>query len=342
MNTLAGRNLPTRTRKSTLWLSILLLSVPVLLICLGSYASAAQERDQEVVVNLAAGHVAIYVAKDAMIVGGSSERVEPESRPPLIFPLGGRRVGVLLGAAEWLSPSGSLTPVRLDRELPSLSFETPGPHMRGAPDLSGQASDIEVIGVALLERLRALAERLHHKISLEPEEPLVELLIVNFQRGYGPEIWLLRYRVAQEALRGEYWRTRVLRPSYTQLFPPEKGQPRTLVEVHYPTEGKTLALLDLLKRNDSRLAGIRNADPKIARAAERLMQGESQKSPPDDAANFLRAALDATASPEAKVVLGVLNEQRGFEWILAPPEPPQKTDPTKPREPGAPTLRKPP
>lgn len=302
-------------------------------------AGSAQESERDVVANLAAGRVVLYVAKDGIAIGAVEQRVEAGSRPPLVIPLSERRVGILLGAVEWVSPASSQPPVRLDRELPRLANEAARPH-RAAE--SEQASDIESIGVAFLERLRAAVTQLHRKLELQPEEPLVELLLVGYAENYGPEVWSLRYRVAQEALGGKYWRTRVLRPSYTQLYPPEKGQPRTLIEVRYPPDNSQPALADLLRENDPRLARLSNADQQMARAAEHLAHGESQKSSADDAAAFLRAALPAVAAVQTKLVLGVLHEEHGLEWVLAPPELPQKAEEGKPREPGAPTLRKPP
>jgi hypothetical protein len=300
--------------------------------------AAAQDREQEVVANLAAGRVVLYFSRDGIVIGAIEQRVEAESRPPVVLPLGERRIGVLLGAVEWVLPASGRPPVRLDRELPRLVSQAARPQRKQDAE---QASDIESIGVALLERLRDVTGQLHHKLDLGPEEPLVDLLLVDYEESYGAEAWLLRYRVAQENLRGDYWRTRVLRPSYTQLYPPEKGQPRTLVEVTYPPGDAGPAILDLFKRNDPRLARIRAADPQMTRAAERLDRGESQKAATEDASVFLRAALGAVAPVEAKLILGILHEQGGFHWLLAPPEQPQQADEGgKPREPDAPTLRK--
>ncbi len=298
----------------------------------------AQERDQEIVANLAAGRVVLYISRDAIVIGASEQRVEAESRPPLVLPLGERRVAVLLGAVEWVMPASGRPPVRLDRELPRLVSEAARPLRK--PD-SEQASDIESIGVAVLERIREVTAQLHRKVELGPEEPLVDLLLVDYEEGYGAEAWLLRYRIAQENLRGEFWRTRVLRPSYTQLYPPEKGQPHTLIEVRYPPDDTQPTVLHLLKQNDPRLARPRSADPQMARAAERLDRGESHKAATEEAIAFLRAALGGVTPSDAMLILGVLHEQRGFQWVIEPPERPQQAEEGgKPREPSAPTLRK--
>lgn len=306
-------------------------------LCLLPLVALSQQGEQDVVANLAAGRVVLWVADKGIVIGAVEHRVEPGARPPFIVPLGAHSVGILLGAAEWISPASGRPPVRLDRELTVLASEAS--RFRPATDPYLAASDIESIGVAFLERLRAVAGELHRKLDLQPEEPLVELLLVDYAQNYGPEVWLLRYRVAQEALRGDYWRTRVLRPSYTQLYPPEKGQPRTLIEVRYPDDAGP-ALLDLLKQNDPRLTRLSTADARMARAAERVARGESHKASVGDATEFLRATLDVVGGTEVKQILGVLYEERGLEWVLAPPEPPEKAQEEKPHEPGAPTLRK--
>lgn len=324
------------------WQSLRKFSVFVCVhLCFLPLVGLAQQGERDVVANLATGRVVLCVAGDGIVIGAVERPIEPESRPPQVVPLRGGHIAILLGAVEWVSPTSGHPTVRLDRELPILPSEAAGPGPRLTKDPNATAADIESVGVAFLERLRAVAGELHRKLNIPQEEPLVELLLVGYAENYGPEAWLLQYRIAQEALRGDYWRTRVLRPSYTQLYPPEKGQPRTLIEVRYP-EDSGPALLDLLKQNDSRLSRFSNDDPRMARVAEHLARGESHKAAARDAAEFLRAVLDATSGMQAKQILGILNQQRGLEWVLAPPEPPQKAEEGKPREPGAPTLRKPP
>lgn len=321
-----------------------LFSAIAVFLCVHSWLlppNARAQGEQEVVANPAAGRTVVYVAGNGVVVGvvaPNAPGAEPGSHLLPILPLGGSRIGVLLGAIEWLSPTSGRPPVRLDQELPGLASEAAP--LRRQPEPS-QASDIEAIGVALLERLHATASQLHHKIDLKPDEPLLELLLVNYIEDYGPEVWLLRYRIAQDAWRGDYWRTRVLRPSYTQLYPPEKGHPRTLIEVRYPPEEPGPGVLDLLTQDDPQMARLRAADEPITRAIERLVRGESNKGSADDAVAFLRAALPALYGTDAKLALGVLREHRGFEWVVEPPELPQPAKAGKPREPGAPTLRKP-
>src|SRR3989304_4802712 len=118
----------------------------------------------------------------------------------------------------------------MDRQLVRLMGEIAGPKRLDAE----HAGDIEVLGLAMLEALRPMTSRLHNKIDLGEDEALLELVLVGYVTDYGPEVWSVRYHIVQEPVRGDYWRTRVLRPRYTQLYPPEKGQPRTLMEVRNP------------------------------------------------------------------------------------------------------------
>jgi hypothetical protein len=300
-------------------------------------APAARAQD-EIVANLAAGRVVIDVAKGGIVIGAIEQHVEADSRPPIVFPINDRRIGILLGAAEWVVPSAPGGPVRLDRVIARLSREA-APHQEAGK--ADQASDIEAIGVAFLEKLRALAEQLHHKILLRADEPLVELLLIDYQPDYGPEVWLLQYRIKQEQLRGDFWQTKTLRPSYTQLYPPEKHQPRTLVEVRYPPELPGPTLLELLQQNDPRLASLRRGAPKSLKVIDNITGGKSSASSVDDSATFLHDALDPIAGTENRIVLGVLREDRGWEWIVAPPDPLEKAaDEDKTRPPEAPSLRR--
>jgi hypothetical protein len=149
----------------------------------------------------------------------------------------------------------------------------------------------------------------------------------------------LGYGVKQEEQRAGYWTTRVLRPSYLQFWPPEKGQPRSLVEFAYPPENPPPTLLDLLRQKDPRLEKIIASDTKLAEVASHFLQGESYKVLPDDATQFLRAALAAVAPPDARQTMAILQQESGFQWILPPP--PEATQPgyqLPQRPPGAPTL----
>jgi hypothetical protein len=296
-----------------------------------------QGEDEEVVANLAAGRAMILVGKDGIAVGTLESRAEAETRPPLIVPLGSYRVVVLLGAADWITPDSSRAPLRMDVELRRALGQLAGFNKAQATE----TFDIEAVGLAFLEPLRAAAARLHHKLSLPADEVLVELLLVQYVEAYGPEVWSIRYSLEQDFLRGDFYRTRVPRPQYLQLYPPDKGQPHTLMETFYPRTGTPLPLLaDLLKRNDPRLARLRSADAQLARAAKRLDRGECQKLPVDDALQFLRAALNSVADENARQMIVMIREQKGLEWVAGEEEVAAGPVNDKSREPGAPTLRK--
>jgi hypothetical protein len=296
---------------------------------------AFAQEEGEVVVNLAAGRVEVLVAKDGIIVSAVHDAAEPESRPPLVVRLSERRVGIVLGAAEWLQPGTGAAPVRMDREMVRLMGEIAGPKRLEAE----KAEDIEQLGLAMLEALRPMTGRLHSRINLREDEPLLQVVLVGYVPNYGPDVWLVNYSVVQEPLRGDYWRTRVLRPRYTQLYPPEKDQPRTLIEVRYPA-GKDETLLERVEK-DPQLVSLGGGDEPLATANALITQGESNKAELEGALPWMRTLLNATTPKDETQILGVIDEVKGLEWILAPPEGAEQAEESqKPREPGAPTLRK--
>jgi len=297
----------------------------------------------EIVANLAAGRVVIAVVKDAILVGTVENPVEVGTHPPIPVPISTNRLGVVLGAVDWLSPASHQELARLDQELPHLRSHliAPEPHL-GLAQGGGEASDIEDIGQGLLERLDQVAPDLHSKVDLPETEPLAELIVVDILPGYGPEVWQLSYGIEQQEDDNDYWSTRVLRPSYLQFWPPEKGQPRTLVEFAYPTDNAPPTLLSLLRNHDPRMEKIMSSDPKMAAVANRLLEGESNKISAVDATQFLRAALDAIAPPNARETMATITEDNGFAWILAPPREPKTAISQQERPADAPTLMGPP
>jgi len=303
----------------------------------GTAARSPFQNSDEVVANLAAGRVAVLVGKDGIAVATAESAVEPGTLPPLIVPLSSLRVGVLLGPVEWTSPESNRPPIRLDAELMrgAVGFEN-----RGTNNYETPATDVEGIGLGFLEPLRGVAGRLHNSLHLAPNALFAELLLVDYARGYGPEVWSLRYHVEQQLLRGDFYRTSVHRPEYVQLYPPDKGQPKTLLETRYPPDDASdPPILDLMKASDNRVAVIRNADPALEKAADLLARGESPKIRIDDGLGFLRAAFQNVSPHDARQMIVVIREQEGIEWItgektLAPP-------PTQPGDkPAAPSLHR--
>jgi hypothetical protein len=284
----------------------------------------AQElKDQEVAVNLTEGRVVVCATKDAILLAATDAHGEPDSRAPEITILSAIRVGVMLGATEWVLPESKDKPVQLDAEFTKLVAAAL--NNGGQKDDAFRATDLESVGIAVLERLRGLAGQLHHKVNLGEDEPLVRIVLAGYVRDYGPEAWVLDYRIAQDAMGNDIWRTRVLRPSYNQIYPPEPGKPKTLMEVRYPPENRATGepeLLDLLQQGDSRLASIRTADPIEAKSVALVVQGQSQKSDAAGLATFLKAALPAVTPPDTKLTMARVDYDGGFHWIAQPPRAP--------------------
>jgi hypothetical protein len=311
------------------------------LACLAAFQnSSAQDREggEEIVADLAGGRVIVHVARDKIVFAAIDQPVEPNSIPPRVVSIDPRHIGVLLGASEWRSPADP-KPVRLDRDFPQV----PGRNPHYAADPEEIAPDLDVIGVAFLERLRPLVARLHHKIEFKPDEPLLEVVIIGFAPDdYGPEVWTLEYRIQQEeiATRGDFWQTRLLRPRFTQLYPPEKKAPKTLVEIRYPETLPGPTLQQLIQGNDPDLDNLSHGEPKFSKVMESIDRGQANKAVPEDATDFLRAALPLI-SEKAKFILGTMTEG-GFEWIVPPDEPVEKAKRDKNQPPEAPSLlRKP-
>ena len=296
---------------------------------------------QEIAVNLTQGRVVICAAKDGIIVATFGVRGEPGSRTPAVMSVSATRAAVMLGAVEWVQPESSDKPNRLDTELPGIIGAVL--NTSGRPNYSNAASDIEMIGVAVLERVREVAGLLHNKINMGPDEPLIRIVLAGYVPDYGPEAWTIDYHIAQDDLGNDIWRTRVLRPSYNQLYPPEKGQPHTLLEVRYPPANRAKdapELLDLLRDNDPRLATVRAASDAMVKSMAFVVDGQSQKSLAAPVIDFLRKALPSVNPPETKLTMALVDYDKGFHFVLEPPVEDRAPADTTPREPGAPTLRR--
>jgi len=196
-----------------------------------------------------------------------------------------------------------------------------------------------------LEKLRPLTSQLHHKIDLPADEPLLEMVLIGYApNNYGPEVWTVEYRAQQEQVstRGEYWQTRLLRPRFTQLYPPEKHAPRMIVEARYPADLKAPTLMALIQGNDPAIAQLRGSDARFAKVIDAVDKGQAQKAAPSDAADFLRAVLPLISGKQS-FILAKMEEQHGFDWIVPPDEPierAKKTEEDKNRPPDAPSLRR--
>jgi hypothetical protein len=303
-------------------------------------AFAAPGDDDEIVANLAGGRVIVHVTNDRIVLAAIDQPLEIKSVPPRLMDLDATHVAILLGATEWQVPA-QLKPVRLDRNFVRLTKKDP--HYQSE---RGEAEpDLEEVGVSFLERLRPLVSQLHHKIELRPDEPIFEVVIIGYApNDYGPEVWVVEYHVEQEeaGTRGDYLQTRLLRPHYTQLYPPEKHQPRTLVETRYPAELKDPPLLGLIQSNDPSIAKLHATEARFAKVLDLINKGQAQKANSMDATDFLRAALPLIAGNQ-RFILATMEQQHGFEWIVPPEEPADAAAPSaedKNRPPDAPTLRR--
>lgn len=315
------------------------------LVCLVVYfflamalAVAAQDREEEIVANLAGGRVIVHVAHDAIIFAAIDQPVESHSIPPRVVGIDSGHIGVLFGASEWRSPADP-RPVRLDRNFQRVGAV----QARGDLGPEGAEPDLEVVGTAFLERLRPLVGQLHHRIDFPPDEPLLQIVLIGFAPGdYGPEVWVVEYHMEQEDVgtRGEeYWQTRLLRPHFTQLYPPEKHAPRLLVESRYPAGLKGPTLEEMIKSNDPRIASVAQ-NGRFEKVLENLRGGSAQKAPAVESVDFMRAVLPLL-SGNASFLLGTLEERQGLNWVVPPSEPVEKAEQDKNRPPGAPTLRGP-
>jgi hypothetical protein len=301
------------------------------------FSPSAISQTDEIVANLAGGRVVIHVARDAIIFGVINHPVESTSVPPRAAQIDPTHMGVFFGASEWQVPAQP-RPIRLDYDL---QYVRPSNTRVYQPPGSGE-NDLEQIGIGFLEKLRPLVSQLHRKIDLKPDEPLFSLVLIGYARDYGPEVWLIDYRAEQEPFgpKGDFWQTHILRPRFTQLYPPEKKERKTLVEVRVPVDLPDVPLAGLIQQNDPRIARLRSSDPRFAKVVEEIERGQAQRAVSEDAADFLRAALPLIAG-DAHFFEAIMHEDGGFEWMVPPEEPfgREQRAQEKDRPPDAPTLQ---
>lgn len=318
--------------------SLCLRLLLVLLSLAAAIPAFPQDREDEIVASLAGGRVIVHVAKDTIIFAAIDQPVEPNSIPPRVAGVDSTHIAVLFGASEWRIPADP-KPIRLDRNVVRLG----GREARDDAAPGEAEPDLELIGTAFLEKLRPLIGQLHHKLDFSPDDPVFEMVIIGYAPGdYGPEVWVAEYHMEQEevATRGEeYWQTRLLRPHFTQLYPPEKHAPRLLVESRYPAGLKGPTLEAMIKSNDPRIAPL-TKEARFEKVLENLRAGSAQKAQSAESVEFMRAAVPLLASGSSYVI-GTLEEQRGLNWVVPPTEPVEKAQEDKNRPPDAPTLRRP-
>ena len=307
---------------SALFLGPLILAQP----------AAAQEVSEtpgeEIVVNLATGRVIIAVVKDAILIATIENPIEPQTHPPIPVELNIRRAGVMLGAVDWFSPSSDLELARLDRELPRLrghfASQAAGPHLEQAgPNV--EATDIESVGQGVIRTPQCRRRQSSRQARLAPRRTRRRThSSPTTSRDYGPEVWQLTYLLQQEMQRIDFYDTHVSHPTYLQFWPPEKGQPHTLVEFQYPPDKTLPTLLDLLRQKDPRIEKICDSDAKMREVADHFLEGDSNKILSVDATQFLRAALAVMSPPNARQTMASITVEDGFNWILRPPAEPKR------------------
>src|SRR5262245_14425110 len=309
-------------------------------LCFCALTAAAQDRDDEIVATLAGGRVIVHATPESIVFIAINEPIEEAgSVPPRIVSLDSHHVGVLFGSSEWRMPADP-NPIRLDKQLTRIANQDP----KYAGSYNGESEpDLETIGIAFLEKLTPLAARLHHKLDFPADQPLFELVVIGFgPRDYGPEVWTMEYRMTQEMIstRGDFWQTKVLRPRFEQIYPPDKKAPKKLVETCYPGACKGPTLQQLIEGNEPSLAKLSRSDAKWTKAADFVAQGQAQKAMTPDMAAFLRAAIPLIY-PNRQFAMGTFEEQHGFDWIVPPEEPVERAkQEDKNRPPEAPTLRR--
>ena len=303
-----------------------------------SVPASAQDKDDEIVATLTGGRVIIHATQESITFVALDEPLEAGSIPPRVMSVDGRHVAVLFGSSEWRIPADP-NPIRLDKGYTRAG--TPDPRYQGS--YSGEAeADLEQMGVAFLEKLTPLAARLHHKLDFPPDQPLFELVVIGFgPRDYGPEVWTVEYRMTQTNItsRGDFWQTRVLRPRFEQIYPPEKHAPRKLVETCYPGTCKGPSLQQLLEGNEPTLEKLAHSDTKVSKAVSLISNGQAQKAVREEANTFLRAAIPLIY-PDRHFVMGTYEEEHGFQWMVPPDEPIERVKQDKNHPTEAPSLRR--
>ena len=157
-------------------------------------ALAQEQHEDEIVANLAGGRAIVHVAKDVIVFAALDQPVERNSIPPRVMDLDGTHIGVLFGASEWRVPADP-KPIRLDRNFQRVGRADP--RYQSAPG-EGE-TDLETLGIAFLEKLRPLVAQLHHKLDFSSEDPILQVVIIGYAPSdYGPEVWVVEYRIEQE------------------------------------------------------------------------------------------------------------------------------------------------
>jgi len=113
---------------------------------------------------------------------------------------------------------------------------------------------------------------------------------------YGPEVWVVEYRMEQEqiATRGDYWQTRIQRrasrssSSGKACSSHDCGKP-------LPSSAKGSTFAELVQGNDPNITHLGSAERALPKVLENIYKGQAQKAAPIDSADFYArcAAFDS-------------------------------------------------
>jgi hypothetical protein len=308
------------------------------LCCPGTNLRAAQSgvedntyRVSEVVATLASGRVTIVTAHNGVVVTAVGNQFEHDDLPPLIVPLNDQDLAVVLGAADWIKPPpNQRTLLRLDSQLPRLiqGFAGNAPHLQTGANIS----NLEKVGLAVLDPLRKLARNLHAQINLPEDLPFAEILLVHQPRDESPTVWNLTYWIHQRFLQENFWDTEIERPRSMQLLPNKENR-TGIVEVSYPPDDRTSAIVGWLSQPTGRGAQDIETDSKLAKAQKQIAAGDARKVHLPEMVSIVKAALETTTPTSKAKAMAEIDASKGFSWIIAPPV---KSEPKRPA--GAPTL----
>src|SRR5437879_13208092 len=115
---------------------------------------------------------------------------------------------------------------------------------------------------------------------------------------------------SQIATRGDYWQTRIQRPRFTQLYPPEKHAPRTIVESRYPPNAKGPTLAELIQGNDPNITHLGSGDPRFVKVLDNIRGGQAPKAAPIESADLMGAGLPLIGGTST-LALGLMCDLRG-------------------------------
>jgi hypothetical protein len=294
----------------------------------------SSERVSQVVATLATGRVTAIGGHDGLVVAAiGTSSFEPDSLPPLIVPLADGDIAVVLGADDWIEPApANRTLLRIDQRLPSLANGVAA----NAPSLNGgtNPSDLDQLGLSVLEPLRSAASNLHEQIHLPEDLPLAELVLIQHSGGSPLSVWDVSYWIQQKFWQENFWATEVERPRYMQLYPTKQDR-SDMVDVSYPPGEASDNLSGRLSNPTGPFAQAIQANPKLAAAQRQIANGKAGKVRMAELVPLVKAALETMVPSASAKAMAAIDDKNGFSWVI---QPPVSAKPAVKRPAGAPTL----